>query len=207
MMFPKLHIELERWKWNEEYELWVSNFGNFKDALKRDVKTKMDGGYIRVINWEKEKSIFAHRLVMITWRPIENAQNMTIDHLDHNKRNNRLKNLEWVPEYENINRARRDEVIRNEKLEEEIRIENKIKTMNDFYFLVNGEYFTDISAATEYVKKTIPYLDALSITEDKIKKIFKTLVNAYNSKVSMYVENGFVKEKHHCKFSIILKGE
>jgi hypothetical protein len=53
----------------------------------------------------------------------------------------------------------------------------------------------------------MPYLDALSMTEDKVKKVFKTLVNAYNNKVPLYIENGFVKEKYDCKFSIILKGE
>lgn len=62
-------------------------------------------------------------------------------------------------------------------------------------------------AELAYVKNTIPYLDSLSITEDKIKKVFKTLVNAYNNKVPLYIENKFTKEKYGCKFAIILKGE
>ena len=45
------------------------------------------------------------------------------------------------------------------------------------------------------------------VPEDKVKKVFKALVNAYNHKTPLYIENGFVKEKYDCKFSIILKGE
>ena len=59
----------------------------------------------------------------------------------------------------------------------------------------------------EDMEQDIHYLAALSMTEDKVKKVFKTLVNAYNHKIPLYIENGFVKEKYDCKFSIILKGE
>lgn len=207
MIFPKLHIELERWKWNEEYGFWVSNLGNFKDSQKRDVSVKTDNGYLRLVNWEKDKSIYAHRLVMLTWRPIPHAKDMTVDHLDHNKRNNKLKNLEWVPEYENLARATADIVVKTEKMEEEICSKIRLKKMKDFLLLVNGKQFENITTATLYVKNTIPYLDSLSITEEKIKKVFKTLINAYNTKVPLYVENGFVKEKYNCSFSILLKGE
>ena len=207
MIFPKLHIELERWKWNEEYGFWVSNLGNFKDALKRNITVKVDSGYLRLVNWEKNKSIYAHRLVMLTWRPIPHADEMTIDHLNHNKRDNRLRNLEWVPAYENQIRAQADEVVKTRKMEEEIQAELCTKKMEDFWFLVNGKRFKNAVEATPYVKNTMPYLDSLGMTEEKIKKVFKTLVNAYNNKVPMYIENGFVKEKYNCKFSIVLKGE
>jgi hypothetical protein len=45
---------------------------------------------------------------MLTWRPTANAENLTIDHLDHNKRNNALTNLEWVTREENVRRAEAD---------------------------------------------------------------------------------------------------
>jgi hypothetical protein len=185
----------------------VSNLGNFKDAQKRDISVKVDSGYLRLVNWEKDKSIYAHRLVMLTWRPIPHADRMTVDHLDHNKRNNKLKNLEWVPSYENLIRANADIVVKTEKMENEIKEELNIKHLQDFHLLVNNTTFKSIEDATNYVKQVIPYLDSLSITEEKIKKVFKTLVNAYNNKVPIYLENGFTKEKYNCKFSIILKGE
>lgn len=42
---------------------------------------------------------------MLTWKPIPNAEELTVDHLDHNKRNNCLENLEWVSKIENQARA------------------------------------------------------------------------------------------------------
>ena len=45
---------------------------------------------------------------MLTWRPIPGAEDLTVDHLDHNKRNNALTNLEWVTREENLRRADED---------------------------------------------------------------------------------------------------
>lgn len=45
---------------------------------------------------------------MLTWRPIPDAENLTVDHLDHNKRNNTVYNLEWVTLEENRTRAQED---------------------------------------------------------------------------------------------------
>ena len=104
-------------------------------------------------------------------------------------------------------RAQADEVVKTQKMEEEIQAETQTKQMKDFWLLVNGNRFESVETATPYVKSTMSYLDALSMTEDKVKKVFKTLVNAYNHKIPLYIENGFVKEKYDCKFSIILKGE
>ena len=209
MIFPRLHIELERWKWNEEYGYWVSNLGNFKDEQKRTVSPKTDSNYLRLTNWKKNKSVYAHRLVMLTWQPIPNAKDMTVDHLDHNKRNNRLKNLEWVPYHENQARAQADKVAKEEIEVEHTGAKKEIiaKGIKDFWLVVNGNRFDNVASATPYVKSTMPYLDALSITDYKVKKVFKTLINAYNNNVPLYVENNFTKEKYDCKFSIILKGE
>ena len=205
MIFPKLHIELEKWKWNEEYGFWVSNLGNFKDELKRDVRPKVDNNYLRVVNWKTGKTIYAHRLVLLTWQPIDNPNEMTVDHLDHNKRNNKLKNLEWVPEYENLVRATADNIVRTPEMEEEARIHEK--KFKDFYFIVNNKKFDTIADATNYVKNTIPYLDAILMTEEKIKRVYKKLINAYNNKEPVYLSNGFIKRKYDCDFTIILKGE
>ena len=45
---------------------------------------------------------------MSTFKPISNEDTMTVDHLDHNKRNNKLSNLEWVTQKENLERANND---------------------------------------------------------------------------------------------------
>lgn len=108
MLFPTLHIEFERWKFNKEYGVWVSNFGNFKDIHKRPIPKKIyqQNGYVVVKT--KHGNRMAHRLVLYTWCPIEDREAFTVDHIDHNKRNNRVDNLEWVSQAENLTRAKDD---------------------------------------------------------------------------------------------------
>ena len=108
MIFPTLHIEFEKWKFNKEYGVWVSNFGNFKDIHKRPIPKKVyqQNGYVAVKT--KHGNRMAHRLVMYTWCPIEDREAFTVDHIDHNKRNNRVDNLEWVSQAENVMRAKDD---------------------------------------------------------------------------------------------------
>ena len=48
-----------------------------------------------------------HRLLMIAFNPIENMENMQINHKDGNKKNNSLENLEWVTCQENLAHARK----------------------------------------------------------------------------------------------------
>ena len=191
MVFSKLHIEWERWRWNEEYEIYVSTFGNFKDKDKKDIKPKVnESGYLTIYVNKFEKNFVAHRLVMITWKPILNAMEMTVDHVDHNKRNNRLKNLEWVTRQENEQRAIND--TKNSELK--------------FYFVVNGQHFTSPEEAFPYVKSKMDYLDAVLLRVEAIQKIYKTLTNAYLFKDKYYIANNFTKEKYNCKFTIIEKG-
>lgn len=103
-ILPKLLVNIERWKWNSEYRIYVSNTGRFKDEYKKELPVKIgSAGYCMIKTYVGFKS--AHRLVMMTWRPTRDMESLTVDHLDHNKRNNTLTNLEWVTEEENNKRA------------------------------------------------------------------------------------------------------
>lgn len=107
-ILPSFKISIERWKWNNEYKIYVSNMGNFKNELKEIIPIKIanNSGYSVIKTKDGLKS--AHRIVMLTWKPVSNAENLTVDHLDHNKRNNRIENLEWTTKQENWARAAAD---------------------------------------------------------------------------------------------------
>lgn len=106
-ILPKFQFRVEKWKWNKEFRIYVSNLGNFKDEHKNNVPVKINnGGYVMVKTPYGYKS--AHRLVMLTFKPIPNAEDLTIDHLNHNKRENSVFNLEWVTQEENLLRAKKD---------------------------------------------------------------------------------------------------
>lgn len=43
-----------------------------------------------------------HRLVMEAFCPLENYNDMTVNHIDHDKLNNQLSNLEWMTNADNV---------------------------------------------------------------------------------------------------------
>lgn len=110
MIFPSLILKIERWKFNKDYGIYVSTLGNFKDRHKRRLPIKVNNGYCYV-KTETASWKAAHRIVMLTWKPIPNAEDLTVDHLNHNKRDNSLSNLEWVTKEENLRRAAQDVLI------------------------------------------------------------------------------------------------
>ena len=101
-----LHFNIERWKLNKEYNIYVSTMGNVKYKDKKSAPMRINrNGYVYVkVSNNQFKPL--HRIVMETYK---GKSNLTVDHIDSNKRNNSLKNLEYVTQEENIRRA-------NEKL-------------------------------------------------------------------------------------------
>lgn len=117
-MLPIFKISIERWRFNKEYEIYVSTHGRIKLKDKSDYEIKTGEGYCWYYSEERKKQkkdylIPIHRLVMLTWRPINTAKRMTVDHRDHNKRNNHLSNLIWLTPEENVQKGLEDSIIFN----------------------------------------------------------------------------------------------
>lgn len=49
---------------------------------------------------------YVHRLVMMTFRPIEGMEDLQVDHGDFDRSNNKLSNLSWATGKDNKNRSR-----------------------------------------------------------------------------------------------------
>lgn len=109
-MLPTFKFQVERWKYNPTFELYVSNMGHIRNKSKADIAPKiMLNGYVVVyVYGSLNRYMLLHRVVMLTWKPTPEAEKLTVDHLDHNKRNNALTNLEWVSKEENARRANED---------------------------------------------------------------------------------------------------
>lgn len=113
----------------------VSNFGNVRvedrNIITKDGKTiyykekeitksKKQNGYLEVaLPVKKGKRIYrlVHRLVLMTFNPVDNMDKLEVNHIDENKENNCLENLEWVTSKENCNyRTRNKRVSKNKRV-------------------------------------------------------------------------------------------
>lgn len=81
-------------------QYFVSNFGKVKHIDKVLKLTKNCKGYLCVGINQKNKNI--HRLVAETFKPIPNCNKLVVNHIDGNKLNNNLDNLEWCTQKYNI---------------------------------------------------------------------------------------------------------
>ena len=103
---------MQNWKDIEGYEglYKVSTNGDIWSCRKNRLKipSKQNGGYMLVflVKDGKRKAYLTHRLVAQTY--IENPYNLAeVNHIDGNKKNNNVENLEWCSRSDNLkHRAR-----------------------------------------------------------------------------------------------------
>lgn len=101
---------MEKWKVIPDYSDYeISTYGNVR-SLKNNAITPLSQattihGYKTVMLYNgKRKNITIHRLMAFTFIP--NPENKaTVNHIDGNKLNNSIENLEWATYKENQNHA------------------------------------------------------------------------------------------------------
>lgn len=105
-------MEEEIWKDIEDFEglYQVSNFGRVKSLIRPYRRTEKiltptpnTHGYLLVglRRPGSVKGMLVHRLVMQAFEPIENPEEMTVNHKNFVVTDNRLVNLEWCTTLEN----------------------------------------------------------------------------------------------------------
>ena len=171
---PKIHIEIERWKYLESMDVYISSLGRFKDKNGKFLSVGAKNNYL-VFRGE-----YIHRLVLSTFKPVPGWAGLTVDHLNHNTRDNRISNLEWVTLTENMRRARKDENDNSktmlQKTEEKIKVTEEIKiaeekttTINNNIFVILNGVKLPIDSAGQLMKSD------KSLSVDKINTIIKNI--------------------------------
>lgn len=97
-------LEGEVWKSIKQEPLFeVSNLGRIRNKQTKNLHrgTEKSGkGYVVVSILNKHYKV--HRLVLEAFEPIENSDELTVDHINGIRSDNRLSNLRWVTLDENI---------------------------------------------------------------------------------------------------------
>lgn len=87
---------------NDRGEIFSDNSGQMKTRNRA-------GTEYQIINFMtidgKKKTFRVHRLVMMAFNPQENSDSLEVNHIDGNKKNNHLSNLEWCTSRENQKHA------------------------------------------------------------------------------------------------------
>ena len=120
--FSEEELKSEIWKPVSGYEFYeVSNLGRVKSLPRNNTRGGILKTYIHKVNGyvyaglcknNKSKTMRVHRMVMEAFNPCVQKKsgydvNWTIDHIDGDKTNNRLSNLDWCSQSENQLRAYR----------------------------------------------------------------------------------------------------
>ena len=119
-------MDKEIWKDIVGYEglYAVSNKGRVKslgnDKSRREkilILHKDKTGYLQVhlCRNGKPKWYTVHRLVLMTFAPCDNMKSLQVNHIDEDKTNNHLSNLEWCTCKENCNRGTRNDRVGEKK--------------------------------------------------------------------------------------------
>ena len=110
---------MEIWKQIKKLHYSISNLGNVRnDITGKQLKPQKNiYGYMVILlyNNGKPSNFQIHRLVMEAFKPIENMEKLQVNHINCNRSNNNINNLEWVTPSENCLKKASKEKFYNSK--------------------------------------------------------------------------------------------
>lgn len=145
---------------NDQGEIYNKNTGN-----KISLKIETDG-YVRVSLMKKGGGttyLQYHRIYKMAFNPIDGMEKLQVNHIDGNKQNNALENLEWVTPKENIQHA----------------IRTNLKNFN----YLNGENTNFANYTEKDAKRVIELLKTNKYTDKQISQITGYPVRSFIAKI------------------------
>lgn len=134
-------------------------------------KIKHYKGYIKysfTING-KDKKLFAHRIVLETFCPVENMENLQVNHIDGDKTNNNLSNLEWCTQSENQKHAFKNGLLSRSGVKNSQAKLNESQVIEIANMLKNHVSYNTISKIFNISKSTISKIRSKSLWKDVLK--------------------------------------
>ena len=159
-ILPTISIQIERWKFNERMKIYISTMGRIKDTSGNIQHVAAKNNYLVF------RGNYVHRLVAETWLGMRIGDNLTVDHKNHNTRDNSIYNLEVVTETENLRREAEDSKTNLEQFD---------NMSNKFNVLLNGAKIQSDCALT--IIKNTP-----GVNKESNKRINRIFNNLYLSK-------------------------
>lgn len=97
-------------KYDLKFDYYITDDGRvWSEKTKKFLSAQYDrDGYVKVqmrSTDNKSHRYSIHRLVMENFKPFKGMENFQVNHIDGNKENNSLENLEWCTASENIHHA------------------------------------------------------------------------------------------------------
>lgn len=140
----------------------------FSTIREEFLKPFSDGrrGYDKVKVYDVNRipyTVSVHRLVMENFNPIADMEKFEVDHLNNNKQDNRIENLQWVTKQENL-RRQNERIIERTSIDEEgnVVIAGKRNIVQDYKYKICEMYFAKRMSMMDISK--ILNIDAQSIS-------------------------------------------
>ena len=89
----------------EDYKISTEGVVKRGDLIIKYYDNGLGYQVVRLRNNKRRFRFYVHRLVLSTFCPTKSTERLEVNHIDHNKKNNFLSNLEWVTHKDNLRKA------------------------------------------------------------------------------------------------------